>query len=134
VKAAKKGFYPLDEVLDLSNRKKQWDMQRAGASLAAELPFGKAEELFEELARMKMIDHVMHNVVEDVCEGVDVLDVAPTADEIREKVRKAGEGKEWRPIMVLAMDGVNVPTRPEEAKGKRRGRKKKRAERARWNG
>ena len=27
--------------------------------------------------------------------------------------------------MVLAMDGANVPTRPEEAKGKRRGRKKR---------
>lgn len=62
--------------------------------MAAELPFGKAEELFEELTGMKMSDHVMHNVVEDVCEGVDVLDVAPTADEIREKVRKAGGREE----------------------------------------
>ena len=36
--------------------------------------------------------------------------------------------------MVLAIDGADVPTRPEAAKGRRPGRKKKRAKRARWKG
>ena len=36
--------------------------------------------------------------------------------------------------MVLAIDGADIPTRPETAKGRRPGRKKKRAKRARWKG
>lgn len=35
---------------------------------------------------------------------------------------------------MLAIDGVDVPTRPEAAKDRRPGRKKKRAKRARWKG
>jgi hypothetical protein len=45
----KRGFYPLDDALILSDRVKQWDMQELGASVAAEVPYNTAEELFEEL-------------------------------------------------------------------------------------
>lgn len=44
------------------------------------------------------------------------------------------EGKKWRPILVLAIDGTDVPTRLETARGKRRGRKRSRAKRAQWKG
>jgi hypothetical protein len=37
-------------------------------------------------------------------------------------------------MLVLAIDGAEVPTRPETAKGRRPGRKKVRAKRARWTG
>jgi hypothetical protein len=40
----------------------------------------------------------------------------------------------WRPILVLTLDGVAVPTRPETANGRRPGRQKARAKRARWTG
>lgn len=63
-----------------------------------------------------------------------MLDVAPSAQEVERKIREVGVGKKWRPIMVLATDGAHVPTRPEGAKGKRRGRKKVRAKRANWEG
>ncbi|RJS69190.1 hypothetical protein CW714_08945 [Methanophagales archaeon] len=81
-----------------------------------------------------MSDHAMHDIVGDLCEEVDVRDIAPSAEEIEEKVRTVGEGKKWRPIMVLTIDGALVPTRPDEAKGKGRGRKKVRAKRAKWEG
>jgi len=83
---------------------------------------------------LSMSDHAMHDTVGDLCEEVDVLDIAPSAEEIEEKVRTVGEGKKWRPIMVLTIDGALVPTRPDEAKGKGRGRKKVRAKRAKWEG
>ena len=63
-----------------------------------------------------------------------MLDVSPSLEEIRQRVAKVAEGKTWRPILVLALDGAHVPTRPEAAKRKRRGRKKHRAKRARWQG
>ena len=133
-KNCSEGFYPLDEALNLSGRKKQWDIQKAGASLAAEIPYEKAEEEFKELTGLSMSNHTMHEVVGDICADVDVLDVAPPVEEVKRKIREVGGGKKWRPIMVLATDGAHVPTRPESAKGKRRGRKKERAKRANWEG
>jgi Uncharacterised protein family (UPF0236). len=130
----KEGFHPLDAVLILSDSVKQWDMQEAGASVAAELPYNKAQELFEELTGLSMSDHTMHDTVGNICEEADILDIAPSAEEIEEKVKNVGEGKTWRPIMVLTIDGALVPTRPEDAKGKGKGRKKERAKRAKWNG
>ncbi|MFZ2070475.1 MAG: hypothetical protein WAV32_02500 [Halobacteriota archaeon] len=94
----------------------------------------KILEKRQELTGMSMSDHAMHEVVGDLCMNVDVLDIAPSAEEIAEKVRRVGEGKKWRPVMVLTVDGALVPTRPDEAKGKGRGRKKERAKRAKWEG
>jgi len=60
--------------------------------------------------------------------------VAPTREEIDAKVAAVAGGKRRRPVMVLAIDGAHVPTRPESAKGSRPGRKQTRAKRARWQG
>lgn len=66
--------------------------------------------------------------------GLTVLDVAKTAADIEGLVAEVAAGKKWRPIMVLAIDGADVPTRPESAKGRRQGRRKTRAKRAHWQG
>ena len=42
----------------------------------------------------------MHDIVGDLCEEADVLDIAPSAEEIEEKVRTVSERKKWRSIMV----------------------------------
>lgn len=128
------GFYPLDEVLSLSSRRKQYDMQEAAADLAKEVPYEKASRLFTKLSGVSMSDHVMHEVTNAAGDELSVLDVSPTADEIRDRIQKVSQGKKWRPIMVLAIDGADVATRPESAKGSRPGRKKHRAKRARWKG
>jgi hypothetical protein len=129
-----KGFYPLDEALQLSERRKQWDMQKAAVSLAAEAPYETASELFYELTGLSFSDHIAHEVVGELSEGLTVLSVCPTAEEIAQKVAQVAEGKKRRPILVLGIDGADVPTRPETAKGCRPGRKRKRAKRARWKG
>jgi len=128
------GFYPLDEALQLSERRKQWDMQKAAASLTAEVPYETASGLFGELTGLSFSDHIMHEVVAEQATGLTVLSVSPTAEEIEQRVAQVAEGRTWRPILVLAIDGADVPTRPETAKGHRPGRKKKRAKRARWKG
>lgn len=128
------GFYPLDEALGLSDREKQWDIQKAAASLAAEVPYEKASELFRELTGLSLSDHTAHEVVGGVTGGLGVLSVSPKALEIRHRVAEVARGKKWRPIVVLAIDGADVPTRPDSARGHRSGRKRKRAKRARWQG
>ena len=58
-----RGYYPLDEALKLSERRKQWDIQKAGAKLAAEMPYEKAAKLYTELTGLTLSDHTSHDVV-----------------------------------------------------------------------
>ena len=127
----KQGFYPLDEALELSEHRKQWDLQEAGARLAAEVPFEEAQELFSQLTGMSLSDHATHQVVGQIGQDLGVLEVSPTAEEIGQRV---AEGKKQLPIMVLAIDGAHVPTRPERAKGLAKGKKRQRARRSKWRG
>lgn len=128
------GFAPLDSVLGLAPGRKQFDLQQAAAKLTAEVPYETAQELFRELAGMRLSTAGRHEVTNAVAEGTGVLDVAPTRGEIMAQIAAVAQGQHWRPVMVLAIDGADVPTRPEMAKSSRAGRKKVRATRARRQG
>jgi len=128
------GFFPLDTALGLAAGRTQFDLQQAAAKLAAEVPYETAQELFRELTGMALSTERMHEVSNAVAEGLGVLDVAPSREEIAAKIATVAEGRRWRPVVVLAIDGADVPTRPETARGQRAGRKKARAKRARWQG
>jgi hypothetical protein len=130
----KQGFYPLDEALELAERRKQWDIQEAGARLAAEVPFETVQELFSQLTGLSLSDHTTHEVVGEVGQGMGVLEVSPTAEEIAQRVAEVAQDRKQPPIVVLAIDGAHVPTRPEGAKAPGRGKKRQRARRARWQG
>jgi hypothetical protein len=128
------GTTPLDETLQVTERRKQPDVQKAAVQLTKELPYETACELFEELTGLPLSAHTAHEVTQAVAAGVTVLDVAPSREEITAKIAAVATGQPWRPILVLAIDGGEVPTRPETAKGRRPGRKKARAKRPRWRG
>ena len=130
----KHGFAPLDGALGLAPGRKQFDLQQAAAKLTAEVPYETACELFEELTGLKLSGQAAHTLTNTVAQGVGVLEVAPTPEEIAAQVAQVAAGKRRRPIMVLAIDGAHVPTRPATAKGRRPGRKKQRAGRAHWQG
>lgn len=132
--ACKHGFYPLDEALALSPQRKQPDLQKAGARLAVEVPYETAAELMQELTGVSLTEPPLHQTVAALTQGIGVLEVCPTAEEVRQKIAQVAQGKTWRPILVLAIDGADVPTRPQSAKGKRRGRRRQRAKRRRWKG
>jgi hypothetical protein len=128
------GATPLDEALQLTAHRKQPDVQKAAVQLTKEVPYETACELFEQLTGLPLSAHTAHAVTQGVAEGLTVLDVAPSREDILAKITAIAEGQPWRPILVLAIDGAEVPTRPETAKGRRPGRKKARAKRARWTG
>ncbi len=128
------GFSPLDEALELWPRRKQGEIPKAAARRATEVPEETAAERFQALTGLALSDHTTHQVGDDLTVGVTVLEVSPTAVEIQRKVAQVAEGKGWRPILVLAIDGAEVPTRPETAQGRRPGRRHRRATRARWTG
>jgi hypothetical protein len=128
------GIAPLDEALQLTERRKQPDVQKAAVQLPKEIPYETACELFDELTGLPLSAHTAHEVTQEVAAGLMVLDVAPTREELAAKITAVAAGQPWRPILVLAIDGADVPTRPETAKGRRLGCKQARAKRARWTG
>ena len=128
------GFAPLDAALEVAAGRKQFDLQQAAAKLTAEVPYETARELFRELTGVELSTARMHELTNAVAEGLGVLDVAPSREEVAAKIAQVAKGHRWRPVVVLAIDGADIPTRPETAKGHRPGRKQQRAQRARWHG
>ena len=80
-----------------------------------------------------MSDCALHDVLHRTG-SLQVLQVCPDAADIQDRIAQAAAGRKWRPIVVLAIDAAEVPSRPETAKGTRPGRKKSRARRRRWQG
>jgi len=130
----RQGFAPLDATLGVAPGRKQFDVQHAATKLATEVPYETAQDLLEELTGVGVSTARLHELTNTVAEGLSVLDVAPPREEVLAKIAAVATGRRWRPIGVLAIDGADLPTRPEEAKGHRPGRKKYRAKRARWQG
>jgi hypothetical protein len=60
--------------------------------------------------------------------------VAPSPEASAATIAAVAARQQWRPMLVLARDGADGPTRPETAQGGRSGRQKSRAKRARWTG
>ena len=110
------GTTPLDQALQLTKRRKQPDVQKAAVQLTKELPYETGCELFEELTGLPLSAHTAHDMPQAVAAGVTVLEVAPSRAAIRAKLAAVATGQPWRPILVLAIDGAEVPTRPATAK------------------
>ena len=132
--SCQQGFYPLDDALDLSSRRKQADLQQAIVKLTKEVPYETACELLEDLTGLSVSVNTAHEITGEIAHGLDVLDVCPSREEILTKIEEAQADKSWRPILVIAADGADMPTRPESARQGRTGRKKVRAKRAHWRG
>ncbi len=126
------GRYPLDEALGLSAGRIQLDVQQAAAEVAIELPYDTASTLFGHLSGLAVSSERMHTLTNQVAEGLSVLDVAPSRDEIDQRVAQVAQGRFRRPVLVLGIDGAYVPSRPESARGRRPGQARHRARRARW--
>ena len=128
------GLYPLDDALGVVAGCKQLDMQHAAAQLATEVPYDTAQSLFADLTGMHFGSERLHTVTNQVAEGLTVLDVAPSRQEMERRIALVSAGRLRRPVLVLGIDGAYVPTRPESARGRRPGQGRSRAKRALWHG
>ena len=115
------GLYPLDEVLGLAPGRTQLDVQKAAAKLVTEVPYDEAQRLFGDLTGVGVGSERMHTFIHPVAEGLTVLEVAPSRDEIERRVAEVAAGRLRRPVLVLGIDGAYVPTRPASARGRRPG-------------
>src|SRR2546429_3232189 len=132
--ACRCGVSPLDEASGLAPGRKQLDVQKAAAKMVIAIPYDEAQTLFGDLTGVGMGRERMHTLTNQVAEGLTVLDVAPSRDEIERRIAEVAAGRWRRPVVVLGIDGAYVPTRPESARERRAGQRGKRAKRAPWRG
>jgi len=126
------GTYPLDEVLGVRAGRMQPDVQQAAVDLATELPYETASRLYGRLSGIPVSSERMHTFTGQVAEGLSVVEVAPSREEIARRVGQVAAGRFRRPVLVLGIDGAYVPSRPASARGRRPGQARQRARRARW--
>ena len=130
----RQGTSPLDEALDLTPGRKQLDVQQAAARVVVDTPYDEAQTLFCDLTGVKIGSERMHTLTNQAAEGLTVLDVAPSREEIERRVAEVAAGQWRRPVVVLGIDGAYAPTRPDSARGRRPGQGRYRAKRPRWKG
>lgn len=107
-----KGYYPFDQELEISPDRKQYDLQRAAAELFTEVPYERASKIFERLTGIKMSNNSMHELAGDIGDCADKVRVLPSRQKVEEIIELAGNGRVWRPVLVVTADGADLPTRP----------------------
>jgi hypothetical protein len=112
-KPCRRGYSPFDRALGIAPERKQYDLQRAAAELFTEVPYERASQIFERLTGVKLSDHCMHELASQMGESADVVRVLPSRQRVEALIEEAGNGRVWRPVLVVAADGADVPTRPE---------------------
>lgn len=133
-RACRDGAYPLDEALGLTAGRIQLDVQKAAASLVAEVPYDEAQTLLRHLTGVGVGSERMHTFTQQATAGLTVLDVMPSREDIVQRITQVAAGRHRRPVLVLGIDGAFVATRPESARARRPGRRHQRARRASWRG
>jgi hypothetical protein len=133
-RACHRGVYPLDAAVGLVPGRKQLDVQKAAVKLVTEVPYDEAQTLFGDLTGVGLGSERMHTLTNRIAEGLTVLDVAPTREEIAQRIAAVSAGRSRRPVLVLGIDGAYVPTRPDSARQPCAGQRHTRAKRARWRG
>ena len=116
-----RGFSALDEVLEISRKRYQFDIQKKSVKISAEVPFSVGSEIFEELTGQSISNHFIHETFEELGAEAYLEDVIPSHQEIEERIKQASVGK-WRPILVVASDGAHLPTRPKAGRSEKRGK------------
>lgn len=108
-----RGYHPFDAALELAPERKQYDLQRAAAELFTEVPFARARQSFERLTGRPMTAHCRQDVAAKLGEVAAPVRVVPSRQRVEAISEQAGNGRVWRPVLVVAADGAAVPTRPE---------------------
>lgn len=130
----RRGFCPADAALKLAPGTKQFDIQEASSLLTTEVPYEVSSRIFKRLTGRDISPELAHDTANDMGDGLGVLDVSPSAEEVRAQVLRFTEPGAKKPVIQITIDGAMAPTRPDDARGERPGPKKMRANRANWQG
>jgi uncharacterized C2H2 Zn-finger protein len=115
------GYSPVDEVLELSSKKHQLDIQKKSVKLSAEVPFEGGSEIFSDLTGLDISNHFIHATFEEVGSHAYLEDVIPEREEMASRITES-TSRRWRPILVVASDGAHLPTRRKAKRHEKRGK------------
>lgn len=105
-RVCREGTSPLDEVLGLRVGRRQRDVQQAAVDLATAVPYETASTLFGRLTGVPVSRERMHTFTHQVAEGLSVVEVAPSREEIDRRMAQVATGRFRRPVLVLGIDGA----------------------------
>jgi hypothetical protein len=69
-------------TMDLTPGRHQLDVQQAAAKLVIETSYDEAQSLFRELTGVHLGSERMHTLTNQAAEGLSVLDIAPSHEQI----------------------------------------------------
>jgi len=119
--ACRTGFTLLDQALELSGRRKQYDLQRLALDYIAEMPYAKAAELFAKSTGIGFSGDTLHDLVAEFTAGLTLEEVIPSKEEILDRIASIKRLGKRRPVLVVATDGAHLPTRPLPGREGKRG-------------
>jgi hypothetical protein len=105
-RACRVGLYPFDDALGLVPGCTQLDRHHAAAQLVTEVPYEPAESLFGALPGLHFGSERRPTGTTQVAEGLTVLDVAPSRQEIERRIPEVAAGRLRRPVLVLGIAGA----------------------------
>ena len=83
------GFSPLDEALEMSRKKYQFDIQNKVVKISADNTFRQGSEIFKDLTGCGISDHFIHETFEEVGAEACPEDVIPSRTQIQERIKHA---------------------------------------------
>jgi len=119
-----RGYHPVDDALELSRAFHQYDIEEKVLKLATEMPYARAAELLSDLTGVAVSDHQGHDCLSRIVELADLRTVIPEQAEIQQRIERAKTAPDDRPLLVVALDGAHVPTRPRAQRNAKRGQGK----------
>jgi hypothetical protein len=64
----------------------------------------RASQIFARLTGIPMTDHCRQEVAEKLGEAADPVRVLPSRQRVEALIEQAGNGRVWRPVLVVASD------------------------------
>jgi hypothetical protein len=80
------------------------------------MPSEEAQTLFSDLTGVELGSERLHTCVPQAAEGLTVLDVAPSREDMARRLEALATGRWRRPVVGLGIDEAYVPTRPASAR------------------
>lgn len=102
---------PHQEVLNIRPGKYQYDVQKIAARMSSDGTFEETSELLKDIYGFDISPDTVHRLTNDLAAEVQLAEITPTPEEVRQIVAKISEGKHRRPVFVFATDGAMVPVR-----------------------
>ena len=91
----------------------QYDVQKIAAKMSSDGTFEEASELLNDIYGFDISPDTVHHLTNDLAAEVELVEITPTPEEVRQVVAHISKGKHRRPVFVFAADGAMVPIRTE---------------------